>query len=315
MRARILQPQSNNWMRYGGILLLGLVFLVFLGILLVSSISTSFLGKCVAVMDIKNEITTHSESSLFYESNPGSEEIANTIEKLNKRDDVGAVVFVIDSPGGSVVASREIYNAVKALNKPKVSYFREVAASGAYYIAAGTDYIISDPDALTGSIGVVMIMSDMSGLFSKLGVNFTTIKSGELKDIGTINRPMTDKERIIFQALVDEIFQEFKSIVVENRGSKLNRAKFEEILDARILSGRQAKEIGLVDALGTKKDAIEKAAQLANITDAEPHICEIMVSSNSGRLFDSRTLIKGLVNAIFNTNVDIGVKKVGVRYE
>lgn len=301
------QAQGSNWLKYGGVILLGLAFLVFLGILLLSSASTPLFGKCVAVVGIKDEITTSSSPpTLFSDAVPGSEDIASTIEALNKRDDVGAVVFVIDSPGGSVVATREIYDAVKGLDKPKVAYFREVAASGAYYIASGTDYIISDPDALTGSIGVIMTLSDMSGLFGKIGYNVTAIKSGDTKDIGTYARPMTEKERQILQSLVDEIFAEFKGIVVANRGPRLDMARFSEILDGRMLSGRQAKEAGLVDALGTKKDAIMQAARLANITDEEPSICEIKVSSASSDIFNMRALIPALFQ---NT------KKVSVRYE
>lgn len=301
------QPNGGNWLKYGGVILLGLAFLVFLGILLFSSVSTPLFGKCVAVVDIKGEITTSSSPpGLFSEAVPGSEEIASTIEGLNRRDDVGAVVFVVDSPGGSVVATREIYDAVKGLDKPKVAYFREVAASGAYYISTGADYLISDPDALTGSIGVIMTLSDMSGLFGKIGYNVTAIKSGDTKDIGTYARPMTGKERQILQALVDEIFAEFKGIVIANRGPRLDMSRFNEILDGRVLSGRQAKEAGLVDALGTKKDAIRKAAQLANITDEEPSICEIKVSSSGSDIFGMRALIPGLMQ---NT------KKVSVKYE
>ncbi len=237
---------------------------------------------------------------------PVSEEIAASIRKLDSRDDVGAVVVVVNSPGGSVVATREIYDAVKGLEKPKVAYFREVAAAGAYYVSSAADYIISEPNALTGSIGVIMTLSDMSGLFEKIGLNMSAIKSGEAKDIGSFARPMTEKERHILQALVDEIFSEFKSIVLENRGSRLNMEKFNEILDGRVVSGRQAKEIGLVDELGNKQDAISKAAQLANITDKEPAICEIKLSSQSSGFFDARSFL-----SIFEKNA----KKVSVKYE
>lgn len=305
----ISQSQNPNWLKYGGIILLGIAFLVFLGILLLSSVSVPVLGsKCVAIVNINQEITTESEqASLFAEGIAGSEEIADSIRELDKRDDVGAVLFVMNSPGGSVVATREIYDAVKNVSKPKVAYFREVAASGAYYISAGTDYIISEPNALTGSIGVIMTLADMTGLFEKLGLNFTAIKSGESKDIGSSSRPMTDKEREILQSLVDEIFNDFKSIVIENRGSRLSMAKFEEILDGRVVSGRQAKSIGLVDELGNKRDAIMKAAELANITDEEPTLCEIDVSSTEAGLFDASAFITQISGK--NSN------KVSVRYE
>lgn len=311
MKPQISKTQTRKWLTPGiiggGVILLGLVFLVFLGVLLFSSVSTSLFEKCVAVIEINGEITTtNTPRTLFSEGIIGSEEIAGTIEKLNVRDDVGAVVFVIDSPGGSIVASHEIYDAIKNLRKPKVAYFHEIAASGGYYIATGTDYIISEPSALTGSIGAIMVTADMSGLFEKIGVNVSTIKSGELKDIGGPNKPLTEKERQILQTLINEMFGEFKSIVLENRGSRLNSEKFNEILDARILSGKQAKEIGLVDALGHKKDAIRKAAQLANITEEEPSVCKIEISSGSAGFFDVSTIIPAMTK---------NMKKVSIRYE
>ncbi|MDD5336849.1 MAG: signal peptide peptidase SppA, partial [Candidatus ainarchaeum sp.] len=217
------------------------------------------------------------------------------------------VLFVVDSPGGSVVGSQEIYRAVKNLSKPKVAYFRETAASGAYYLSTGADYIISEPSALTGSIGVIMTLADLSGLFEKIGYNMTDIISGESKDMGSPGRPLTAKERTILQTLVDEIFQDFKSAVISNRGSRLNMAKFNEILDGRVVSGKQAREIGLVDAVGSKQDAILKAAQMGNITDAEPRLCEISTSSGSGGLFGASSMLGGLFSQT--------QKKVSVKYE
>ena len=279
------------------ILVVGFVFLVAL-VLVFSSSSSSLTGKCVAVVNLNQEITVESTPpSLFFEGMPGSEEIAKKIEDINKRDDVGAVVLVVNSPGGSVVATREIYDSYKTLEKPKVAYFREVAASGAYYIASGSDYIISDPDAITGSIGVIATFSDLSGLFDKIGMNTTAVKSGLHKDIGSSSRPMTDEELGIIQALIDEVFDEFKTVVVENRKGTLNMVKFEEITDGRILSGRQAKSVGLVDALGNKKDAIKKAAELAGITEEEPRICDISLVEQEKGLFDLGALFPPLKNS------------------
>jgi protease-4 len=236
--------------------------------------------------------------SLFGGSgSPGSEEIAAMIEGINGREDVGAVLFVVNSPGGSVVATREIYGSVKALDKPTVSYFREVAASGAYYIASGTDYIVSDPDALTGSIGVIATFTNLEGLFEKIGVNATAIKSGPHKDIGSPYRNMTDNETKIMQALINEVYDEFRSIVLANRAGKLDKAKFDEITDGRILSGRQAYKVGLVDKLGTKKDAIMKAAELAGIEAEsvdEVRICPISTTSSDGGLFGMEGFVRSL---------------------
>ncbi len=308
MKIEPIQSDNNKkWIKYGGVMLLGIAFLVFLAVLVFSSLSMHLSGKCIAIVEIKDEITTQgTPNTLFVPGVPGSEEISTAIEQINSRDDVGAVLFVIDSPGGSVVASHEIYQAIKNLKKPKVAYFREIATSGAYYISAGTDYIISEPNTLTGNIGALMFLSDMSGLFEKIGYNLTVIKSGEMKDIGSPSRHLTEKEQTVLQTLINEIFLEFKTIIIENRGSRLNKEKFAEVLDGRIVSGRQAKEIGLVDALGNKKDAIKKATELADITDKEPTICEIDVSGRSNSIFNIRSLFPAIQN---------NIKKISIRYE
>lgn len=259
--------------KFGGVLILLFGFLIFFLILL--TFSGSLGEKCVAVINIEDELTTYSEEpSLFFSGIVGSEDIAREIENLNKRDDVAAVVFVINSPGGSVVASREIHRAISNLKKPKVAYFREVAASGGYYIATATDYIISEPYALTGSIGVIFTVIEMSELFKKVGINITEITSGDAKAIG-FSKPLTEKERMILKSLIDEVFEDFKSAINEGRRGKLNYAKFNEVLDGRILTGKQAKEIGLVDELGSKRDAIKKAASLANLPSDDVKICNI----------------------------------------
>lgn len=291
-----LEPQKKKYNIYitAALLFGGFVALIALVFILVGFFPSLF-GKCVAVVKINQPLTTEGmESSLFYEGEPGSGEIARAIEKLDERNDVASVVFVINSPGGSVVATHEVYDAIKNLSKPKVAYFKEVAASGAYYISTPADYIISDPDAITGSIGVIATFADMSGLFEKIGLNITTVKSGTHKDIGSESRPLTDEEKVILQSLIDEVFSEFKSVVLENRGSKLNKEKFEGILDGRIVSGRQAKVIGLVDELGKEKDAIRKAAELGGIEE-EPRICEISTTANNNQLFNLNGVVKSFL--------------------
>ncbi len=237
---------------------------------------------CVGVVEIRGPIMTGDVSpSLLSDGSKGSETISQEIESADKRTDVKAVLVLIDSPGGSVVASRQIYDALHELNKSSVSYINEVGASGGYYVAAGTDYIISNPDALTGSIGARATFYDFTGLFDKLGMNETTVKTGEMKDIGTYARHMTLEEREVLQAIINESFFEFRSAVEKSRGSRLDRAGFEKVLDARVLSGRQAKKIGLVDELGNKKAAIKKAAKSGGITSDDPQLCYL--ASTKGR--------------------------------
>jgi protease-4 len=243
---------------------------------------------CVGVVEIQGPIITNDVSpSLLSDGMKGSETIAAEIESADKRADVKSVLVLIDSPGGSVVASRQIYDALSSLNKSSVSYINEVGASGGYYVAAGTDYIISNPDALTGSIGARATFYDFTGLFDKLGMNETTIKTGEMKDIGSQARPMTPQEREVLQVIINESFYEFRSAVEKSRGGHLDRAGFEKVLDARVLSGRQAKKIGLVDELGNKKAAIMKAAKEGGIKSEDPPLCYLASTKGRGGLLGS----------------------------
>lgn len=296
--ARRRQVKPNAGLLLGTTLVLIVIFIAIIGLFFVlSSFTPSLLGQCVAVVDVDMPLSIEgAPPSLFDEGYAGSEELAATVESLEDRADVGAAVFVFNSPGGSVVATREVYASVKNLSKPKVSYFREVAASGAYYVATGTDYIISDPDAITGSIGVIATFTEMSGLLEKIGVNVTEVKSGPHKDIGSSFRNMTAEERTILQAMIDEIYLEFRGVVIENRGGRLNREIFENVTDGRIMSGRQAYRAGLVDEIGTKKDAIMKAADLAGIpySDYEDiRVCPVTVSYPQPGLFGMEGLLRG----------------------
>lgn len=295
-REPVKRRPSLPWL-LGTALVLVLAFMVIIFLFFgFSVLAPGFMGSCVAVVNIDNELTVQGTPQTLFESGvPGSEDIAKSIRDLNKRDDVGAVLLVIDSPGGSVVATREIYDAVKSLDKPKVAYFREVAASGAYYVGSGTDYIISDPDALTGSIGVIATVTDMSGLLDKLGVNVTAITSGPHKDIGSSFRDMTPEERQIMQAVVDEIYGEFRGVVLENRKGKLDLDRFNNVSDGRILSGRQAAAVGLVDKVGSKRDAIMKAAELAGIQAESPDdvkLCEVSPMVQEGGLFSAASVLR-----------------------
>jgi len=281
------------------------LIVIFLAIVLLffafSSIAPVFTGKCVAEVDIDQELAVDGvQPSLLSSGVPGSEDIADTIRGLNSRNDVGSVLIVIDSPGGSVVATHDIYDAIKSLNKPSVAYLSETAASGGYYVASGTDYIISDPDTLTGSIGVITQVTDLSGLMGMVGVNVTSITSGPYKDMGSPYRNMTPQEQAMLQSIVNDTYQEFRSVVIDNRGSRLNMTAFNEVADGRVLSGRQALAVGLVDQLGSKRDAILKTAQLANISatsaDDVP-MCPVTITisqGNGGGLFNVEGLIQAL---------------------
>ncbi|MFH0818352.1 MAG: signal peptide peptidase SppA [Candidatus Micrarchaeota archaeon] len=257
---------------------IALIVLVIAGtvLLLVGLSSMPYMGSgCVAVVKVEGEIATSGTSGgLFGGGTTGSDDIAELAKEAEDRSDVKAVVFEINSPGGSVVASREIYESIKNVKKPKVAYFREVAASGGYYVSMGTDYIIANPDTITGSIGVISTHQELVGLFEKIGINETAITTGPHKDMGSAARPMTEEEKQIIRDIIGEMYDEFKGVVRESRGSRLDLSQFDKMTDGRVVTGRQALKAGLVDELGNKEDAIKKAAGLAGLGD-DPGICDI----------------------------------------
>ncbi|MDD5022816.1 MAG: signal peptide peptidase SppA [Candidatus ainarchaeum sp.] len=268
--------------------------LLFLFYLMTIFLFPSFFGKCVAVVEISGPLMVESvPSTLFSSSIAGSEEISEKISSISERPDIGAVVFVVNSPGGSVVASREIYQSIDSLEIPKVAYFKEVAASGGYYIATPADYIISEPYAITGSIGVISQGIEYSTLLENLGINSTTLKTGEHKDIGSEMKPMEEEEKQIMQEILDIVFEDFKSVILENRKNKLDLSLFEQALDGRIMLGTQAKQVGLVDDLGTKQDAINKASELAGLGE-NPRTCSITINSGEQGLFDMVSFFRNL---------------------
>ncbi|MBD3398436.1 signal peptide peptidase SppA [Candidatus Micrarchaeota archaeon] len=274
----------------------------FLSLLLVALFSLllegPLVGDCVAVVELNGEITTTSASaSMFTEGSYGSYELSQKIKDLNGREEVGAVLLVVNSPGGSVVASDEVYRAVDSLEKPTVAYFREVAASGGYYVSVPSDYIISEPNAMTGSIGTVMYLTEFSELAKMAGIKDVVVKSGEMKDIGNPLRNLTEEEHDLLYDLVMESFQDFKSKITDQRGDKLKYPYFNEVLDGRVLSGRMALQAGLVDELGSRDDALLKAAELAGMeyeSASDIEVCMVRTSPEPAGLFDMASFIDGI---------------------
>ena len=177
-----------------------------------------------------------------------------------------AIVFRIESPGGGVSASQEIYEEVKKTRDsgtPVVVSMGSVAASGGYYVACGADKIVANPGTLTGSIGVIFQFLQFEDLMKKLGVEASTFKSGELKDIGSPFRKTTPQERAYFQQLVEDVYQQFVDVVAKER--KLKESFVRKYADGRVFSGRQAVAWGFVDTLGTYEDAIAIAGTMGGI--------------------------------------------------
>jgi protease-4 len=179
---------------------------------------------------------------------------------------VKAVVIRINSPGGVVGPTQELHGALTRLResgKPVVASLGAVAASGGYYVAVAADKIYANPGTLTGSIGVIMRLANVDGLLKKVGVEFVVVKAGRLKDLGNLARSMTPEERRVLQLLLDDVHGQFISAVAAGR--KLDRAQVLGFADGRIVSGSQAKDLNMVDALGGLEEALDGAALLAGL--------------------------------------------------
>lgn len=260
---------GKNILLIVGFSLLLLVFLALLAILLVFSEDT-LLEKKVAVIPLHGEI--NSTSSGFSDTY-SAQEIVEILDDAANDDSVGVIFLDIDSPGGSVVPTKQIVYKVREVRekKPVVAYIGEVGASGGYYVASASDYILADADSITGSIGVLTIIPNISGLLEKLGIKVNILRVGELKATANIFEELSEKDRAILQALLEETFQQFKGDVLSFREDKLSPISFDSIADGRILSGRQALSSGLIDELASRENAIKKAAELGGIK-GEPEI-------------------------------------------
>jgi len=211
------------------------------------------------------------------------------LKRFSENPSVKASVIRIDSPGGGVVPSQEIYDAVKRIrnknNKAVIASMGSVAASGGYYIAAATDRIVANPGTLTGSIGVIMETANVEGLLQKIGVEGVIIKSGKYKDVGSPLRKMSADERGLLQAVMDDVHKQFIEAVAEGRSLELRAAQ--ALADGRIFTGRQAKEVKLVDELGDLEDAIQLAAEVVGI-EGEPKVVEPRRRFSLREILDSK---------------------------
>ncbi len=230
------------------------------------------LGDAVAIVRVEGVILSGSPPvSPFGDSGAYSDQIVEHLERAQEDSSVKAIVLRVNSPGGSVVASDEIYQQMLKVEKPIVVSMGEVAASGGYYISAPADVIMANPATLTGSIGVITQVTNLEELMEKIGVEVVVIKSGLHKDEGSPFREMTEEEKTIWQAIIDEAYGQFMAIVAEGRG--LSKEKVREIADGRVYTGKQAMELGLVDELGNLPEAIDQAAELGGI-EGEPRLVE-----------------------------------------
>lgn len=223
-----------------------------------------------------------------------SQTTVGELKRFSENPSVKAIVLRIDSPGGGVVPSQEIHDAVQRVrtksNKAVIASMGSVAASGGYYIAAATDRIVANPGTLTGSIGVIMETANVEGLLQKIGVEGVVIKSGKYKDVGSPLRKMSDEERGLLQAVMDDVHKQFIEAVAAGRALEVNDVQV--LADGRIFTGRQAKDAKLVDELGDLEDAIQLAADVVGI-EGEPKVVE------PRRRFSIRELLESQFSGLF----------------
>jgi protease-4 len=234
---------------------------------------------------------------MFGISGAYSDSIVSTLRKVVEDSNIKALVIRVNSPGGSAAASEEIFNAimeVKAAGKPVVVSMADTAASGGYFISAPADVIYANATTLTGSIGVIFQAISLEGLFDKFGIDMRTLKAGEHKDIGSPYRPMTDEEKALLQVMIDETHQVFIEYVA--KGRKMEVEAVRKLANGDVWTGKQAKEIGMVDELGGLRDAILKAGQLAGIS-GEPVIEELGKTNLLDQLLGIETKAPDLLSA------------------
>lgn len=200
-----------------------------------------------------------------------SKEVVEQLDSFQSNSTIKAIVVRIMSPGGSVGPSQEIYDKIVEVSSEKkvVASLADVAASGGYYVAAAADKIVSNPGTITGSIGVIAEFPNLEKLFEKIGITQAVVKSGEFKDLGNLNRPLTEEEKALLQGVIDDVYEQFLKAVLDGRG--MDRQDLLPYADGRIFSGKQALSYGLVDELGGLEAAIRLAGELGGI-EGKPEV-------------------------------------------
>ena len=239
-------------------LVIGSIFLFFLMVVVVAGMlhgnSVVPVGEKVGILEVRGVIVD-------------AQRIIEQIDDFRQTDSVKAVVLRVDSPGGGVGPSQEIYSELKRLasEKPLVVSMGSVAASGGYYLAVAGERLFANPGTITGSIGVIMSFPDYQEIMGKIGIKTEVIKSGRFKDIGSSTRDFTVADRDLLQGMIDNVHSQFVTAISEGRNIPVDR--LQPFVDGRIFTGQQAFDAGLIDELGTLNDAVRYAGESAGIGD------------------------------------------------
>ena len=298
-----MKPQKNRWWQaikiILGLVILSFVLSVIISLLIIEDGFDGLDGN-VAVIDITGTILAEEDTDFIFEDVTSSDDIRRLIRKADRDDGIKAIVLKINSPGGSAVASEEIANEIKRTNKTTVAWIREIGTSGAYWIASASDHVIANRMSITGSIGVIASYLGFAGLLEGHNVTYERLVSGNLKDIGSPFKEMTQEERILFQKSLDSIHDYFVEEVAKNRN--LKKKDVEKIATGQFFIGAEAKELGLVDELGGREEVIAHIeGKIGEDADFVSYETKKGFFESLGKIFNENSFYigKGIGNSMF----------------
>jgi protease IV len=253
---KMAKETGNRWLvAFFVVVFIGFISLFAAGIIgILSGAGDGGGSGNIALIPIEGVITTEREEGLFGEGIASSDKINSMIERAVENDAIEGIIFEINSPGGTPVATDEIAQRIKEIEKPNVAYIREIGTSGAYWIASASDHVIANRMSITGSIGVIGSYLDFSQLLDEYNVSYQRLVSGKYKDMGSPFKNLSQEERIILQESIDLIAKEFIDEVAMNRNMSIEKAR--SLATGQYFIGSQAKELGLIDETGGLDEAI-----------------------------------------------------------
>jgi protease IV len=238
-------------------------------------------------IDFKGEISNSESGSLLSSGGVTIEQFTSQLDAAVKNNYVKVILIRMDSPGGIASSSQEMYEELKKVEKPVIVSVSNLCASGAFYVSCAADEIMANKTSEIGSIGVIMQVPNLEGLYNKLGIKYTTIKQGKYKDAGSSDRDLTEEEKALLEDQTKQIYEIFIADVAQGR--KIDVSKVREIATGWVYLGEEAKKLGLIDKIGTYSDAVKEAAKMGNIK-GEPRI----IKGSSQNIFDIMSGVTGL---------------------